>query len=398
MDSNDRSTAPAGGDPEGGAPRFDRQTRFAPLGEAGQARLASARVLVVGCGALGGALAQSLHRSGVGALVLVDRDVVELSNLPRQVLFDLEHARRRVPKVDAARETLERAGGPTRIETHATHLGARELGRLGRTADLILDGTDNLATRYLINDYAVKRRQPWIYGGVVGGSGLVLAVVPGGPCLRCLFPDPPPPGSLATCDSAGVVQPAVAAVAALQAGTALRLLTASPDTSASGPGAAESGAHVAGGGSGARGPEPGPVDMGTPRAHDGRTLDGTGRLLEVDAWNGSVRQLDLTRDPHCPCCGQRRFDFLTQSLARGPEVLCGRNAVEVPGTVGTRLDTEAVVRRLDSSSASTLERSGDLLRFRTDGLTVTLFADGRALVEGTEDVERARAVCDRLLS
>lgn len=387
-----------GGDPAGGAPRFDRQTRFAPLGEAGQARLAASRVLVVGCGALGGALAQSLHRSGVGTLVLVDRDVVELSNLPRQVLFDLEHARRRIPKVEAARETLERAGGPTRIEAHVTHLGARELGRLGRTADLIVDGTDNLATRYLVNDYAVKRRRPWIYGGVVGGSGLVLAIVPGGPCLRCLFPEPPPPGSLPTCDSAGVIQPAVAAVAALQAGAALRLLCAEPGSNeADAQDGVREGAEDASRGERTDGRRSDSHPLGASGSSD-RGIERTGRLLEIDAWNGSVRQLDVARDPDCPCCGHRRFDHLAQSLARGPEVLCGRNAVEVPGAVGARLDVEAVVRRLDPASASTLERSGELVRFRADDLTITLFADGRALVEGTEDVARARAVCERLLS
>lgn len=342
------------------AQRFLRQTAFAPLGEAGQARLEAARVLVVGCGALGGAIAQSLVRSGVGELVLVDRDVVEWSNLPRQVLFDAEHARRRVPKVEAARRTLERIGGPTRIETHVAHLDATLLGRIGRTADLILDGTDNLGTRYLINDMAVKRERPWVYGGVVGSSGLAMAIEPGGPCLRCVFPEPPPVGTLDTCESAGVLQPAVAAVASLQAGLALRLL----------------------------GEERG----------KGERSSVAGALLEVDVWNARVRRLELARDPECPCCAQGEFEFLVDGLAQRAEVLCGRNAVQVPASGRGRVDFDALVARLDEEARIELERTADLVRFADGTFTVTVFADGRALVEGTEDEAVAIGLCDRLLA
>jgi len=177
--------------------RFDRQERFAPLGPAGQARLERARVLVVGAGALGGVLAQNLVRAGVGTLVLADRDVVELTNLPRQVLFEDRHAAEATPKALAARETLARIGGPTVVEAHAVHVEASNLEQLAADADLILDGTDNLTTRYLINDFAVRSGVPWIYGGVVSSGGLVLAVRPGkSACLRCIFPDPPPPGTV----------------------------------------------------------------------------------------------------------------------------------------------------------------------------------------------------------
>jgi len=358
--ANGASGDGAAATPAEDADRFLRQTAFAPLGASGQARLARARVLVVGCGALGGALAQSLVRSGVGELVLVDRDVVEWSNLPRQVLFDADHARRRVPKVEAARATLERVGGPTRIETHVAHLDATLLGRLGRTADLVLDGTDNLGTRYLVNDMAVKRGRPWVYGGVVGSSGLAMAVVPGGPCLRCVFPEPPPAGTLDTCESAGVLQPAVSAVAALQVGLALRLLAEE-------------------------------------RTDDGPSPVG-GALLEIDVWNARVRRLDLARDPQCPCCGRGEFDFLVDQLAQRPQVLCGRNAVQVPPTGRGRVDFDAFVARLSPDARARLERSADLVRFPHDGLVVTVFADGRALVEGTEDEATALAVCDRLLA
>ncbi len=342
--------------------RFLKQVRFAPLGAEGQGRLERARVVLVGCGALGGSLAQNLVRAGVGQVVLVDRDVVEPSNLPRQVLFDERHALERCPKVDAARETLTRIGGPSRLETHAVHLSAANVRELLLGADLVLDGTDNLATRYLVNDWCVENRVPWIYGGVVGGGGLVLAVRPGeGPCLRCLFPEPAPPGSLETCDTAGVILPAVAAVAALQAGLALRLLGADPS----------------------RGPGDGEVS----------------RLLEIDAWSGSVRQLEIARDPECEACAKGFFEFLDAGEETEPVVLCGRQSVQLPPS--GRVDLAALETRLGGIGAR-VRRAGSALRIDSEGLDgesieLTVFADGRALVEGTEDPARAQALFDRLV-
>ena len=334
------------------ARRFERQTRFAPLGKQGQERLQSSRVLLVGCGALGGALAQSLVRSGVGELALVDRDLVEETNLPRQVLFDERHARESVPKVLAAAETLARIGGPTRLETHAAHLDEGNAEELAEGADLVLDGTDNLATRYLLNDLCVESGRPWVYGGVVGSGGLVLAVRPGrGPCLRCLFPEPAPQGTLETCESAGVLQPAVALVAALQAGLALRLLG---------------------------GPE----------------LESS-QLFELDVWEPRTRSLTIARDPQCPCCARREFPYLHEAEPHRAVRLCGRNTVQVRGARG---NTD--LARLESTLvgvARSLQRNELLLRFEVDEGRITVFPDGRALVEGTEDIGRALALYDRYL-
>lgn len=331
--------------------RFDRQERFAGLGAEGQRRLAESRVLLVGCGALGGVLAQELVRMGVGFLRLADRDIVELSNLPRQVLFEDRHAASGSAKVEAARETLERIGGPTRLETHAVHVGPDNIAELADGVDLVLDGTDNLSTRYLINDLCVSRELPWVYGGVVGASGLALGVRPGhGACLRCLFPQPPPAGSLPTCDSAGVILPAVAAVASLQAGIAARLLVAPSEVQS--------------------------------------------RLLSIDVWEPDVQRLDAPRDPDCPCCGGRRFDFLF-AVEREPVVLCGRDTVQVHAS-GPRPDLDRLAGHLQGS-ADSVERLGALLRFGAGEFRVTVFPDGRALIEGTEDPERARIVYDRFL-
>lgn len=334
--------------------RFERQVRFAPLGPQGQARLERASVLLVGCGALGGLLAQSLVRSGVGRLLLADRDVVDETNLPRQVLFEDRHARDGTLKADAAREALARIGGPTTVDARAVHVDADTLEELIDGVDLVLDGTDNLQTRYLINDAAVRDDVPWVYGAVVGSEGRVLAVVPGhGPCLRCVFPDPPPAGALETCDTAGVLQPAVGMVASLQAGLALRLLT-----------------------------------------DDAARASLSARLYDLDVWEPRVRSLEVARDPACPCCGERSFPFLEDAPLKPTLVFCGRNAVQVRGT--STPDLGQVATRLDGIARDVQQTAG-LLRFAVDAERITLFADGRALIEGTEDEGRALALYDRFV-
>lgn len=358
-----QSPASAGLTGAGAGQRFTKQVRFAPLGPAGQQRLEERRVLVVGVGALGCALAQSMVRSGVGQVVLVDRDVVDVSNLPRQVLFSEVDAVLSVPKVEAAARELKRIGGPTRLDPRCEHLGAHNVAGLLEGVDLVLDGTDNLATRYLLNDACVRAGLPWVYGGVVGSGGMVLAVRPGnGPCLRCVFPEPPPLGSLETCDSAGVLQPAVAAVAALQAGAALRWLAGDDSVEASRSQSAPS---------------------------------ETASLLECDVWTSSLRRLELPRDPDCPACGRGEFEFLDAAVAEEAVALCGRNAVQVPAPPSGGVDLAVLSERVERSGAVSISRTGMLLRFEVEDLRLTVFPDGRTLVEGCEDPVRARAVVDR---
>ncbi|MFT5050113.1 MAG: molybdopterin/thiamine biosynthesis adenylyltransferase [Chlamydiales bacterium] len=329
--------------------RFERQERFEPLGKGGQERLEAARVAIVGCGALGGVLAQTLTRAGVGTLVLIDRDVVEETNLHRQVLFEDRHADAGSAKVDAARETLARIGGPTRFEPHALHVDSENVLDLIEGADLVLDGTDNLATRYLLNDACVREHIPWVYAGVVAGGGLVMPIPVGGkPCLRCVFPSPAPAGLLPTCDTAGVLPPAVGAVASLQAGLGLRML----------------------------------VQEGLEPA-----------LIQLDVWTGETRRLRVPGNADCPCCAGREFPFLEQDGPASTEVLCGRNAVQVRGD-GHAPDFDALERNL-TGIASELKRAGTFMRFQVEDASMTVFPDGRALVQGTEDSDRALALYDR---
>ena len=325
--------------------RFARQLRFSGLGAAGQERLAAARVALVGCGALGGVLAQCVHRAGVGQLVLIDRDVVEPSNLPRQVLFDERHAQLGTPKVEAAAESLARAGGPTELVLHACHIDAGNADELLEGAQLVLDGSDNMATRYLLNDWCVRSGLPWVYAGVVGAAGCVLPVLPGrGACLRCLWPEEPPTGSLPTCDSAGVVLPGVAAVASMAAGYGLRILAGD--------------------------------------------LDFEPRLCELDGWEGGLRSLHASREPDCACCVRHEFPHLVPRHQREPVVLCGRNAVQLAAPP-TAPDLDALAARLEGGVDALIARPG-ILRFEVAEKRVTLFADGRALVEGTDQPEEAR--------
>jgi adenylyltransferase/sulfurtransferase len=231
------------------------------------------------------------------------------------------------------------------------HLDGRNLVELCGSADLLLDGTDNLPTRYLLNDFSVARGIPWIYAGVVGAEGLVLAVLPGrGPCLRCVFPEPAPPGTLATCDTAGVILPAVGAAASFAAGLALRILAGASDTLAP-------------------------------------------ALLSIDAWDGTARAIRADRDPDCPCCARGETPFLDAAPSRRPVVLCGRGAVQIVG-VAAAPDLAALFERV-RAVAPDAQRAGDILRFRVDGHRLTVFADGRALIEGTEDPDRARGLYDR---
>ena len=303
----------AGGAASGAAGRYHRQELLPWVGEAGQARLAGSRVLLVGCGALGTTAAEQLARAGVGSITVADRDVVEWTNLQRQTLFAERDVGR--PKAVAAAERLGAVNSSVRVDARVADVdadGVEALALEPRPADVIVDGTDNAQTRYLLNDVAVKHGVPWVYGGCVGTDGRVMAVVPGlgeTPCLRCVFPDPPAAGELATCDTAGVLGPAASAVASLQAVAALKILT-------------------------------------------GHAADAAGSLLTIDFWRGRHRAIDLTnaRRPDCPCCGLRRFDFLDAPPdRRRPAVRARRGAGPPPAWVGQALARrrrgEAVARR-----------------------------------------------------
>src|SRR6187401_1743597 len=206
--------------------RYARQWRFAPLGKAGQRKLLQSRVLIVGCGALGSVQANTLARAGVGHLRIVDRDFLELNNLQRQVLYDEDDVSAGLPKAIAAKNRLERINSEIEIDAVVADVDHTNIERLLEGVDCLVDGTDNFETRFLLNDAAVKTGTPWVYGGCIGAEGQTLTILPGQtPCLRCLMPEPPPPGSTPTCDRAGILGTIIGVVASMESNEALKILS-----------------------------------------------------------------------------------------------------------------------------------------------------------------------------
>lgn len=333
--------------------RYHRQALLPQIGAAGQARLRASRVLVVGCGAIGSVAAEQLARAGVGMLRIADRDVVELTNLQRQVLFDEADARERLPKAIAAARRIARINSGVSVEPAVTDVDGENVEQLVEGMRLVIDGTDNVETRYLINDVSVKHGIPWVYGACVGTEGRVLAIRPtSGPCLRCIFPEPPNPGALPTCDTAGVLGPAAAVVGAAQAACAIKVLL-------------------------------------------GET-DGPDQMLAFDMWTMRFKSVNTggSRRADCPTCGARRFEFLRRTSRDTTARLCGRNAVQIRGMNPS--DLKGLANRL--AAGTNVTRTEHLVRATVDGgIELTAFADGRVIVHGTADVARARSIYARFI-
>jgi molybdopterin/thiamine biosynthesis adenylyltransferase len=328
--------------------RYSRQELFAGIGPEGQARIRKGSVLVVGCGALGSVLAETMARAGVGSLTIVDRDFVEETNLQRQSLFDEDDAARGLPKAVAAEAKLRRINSEVRLRALVADVDAETAPDLIRGADLVLDGTDNFETRFLVNDLCVKLGVPWVYGACVSSYGLALLVRPGTtPCLRCVLEEMPPPGSGPTCDTAGVVAPIVHVVAGIQSGEALKMLA-------------------------------------------GRTDDLLQGIVTVDLWGGIFDLVDLSRrKPSCPACTEGRFDYV-RPAGEGAAVLCGREAVQLRAPQGTVVDLSALAGRL--AAVGKVSANDYLVRFTARDAEIVVFRDGRAIVKGVRDASRARSL------
>ena len=331
--------------------RYVRQMRYPPLGEAGQRKLLAARVLICGCGALGSVLANTLARAGVGHLRIVDRDFLELNNLQRQVLYDEEDVAAGIPKAVAAQAKLRRINSQIEIEAIVADVDHNNIEQLAGGCDMLLDGTDNFETRFLLNDASIKLGIPWVYGGCIGDDGQTMTILPGQtPCLHCLMQDgPPPPGTTETCDSAGILAPIINVIASLEANEAIKIL--------SGNAAAAS------------------------------------RVLSVfELWDNRMRQinLDALADVDCPTCKRREFPWLEGRRGSHTAVLCGRNAVQLSFPGREPLSLEALAGKLDG--VGQVSRNRFLLRLEVDDYLVTVFPDGRAIIGGTEDIAQARTV------
>ncbi|NLF68570.1 MAG: thiazole biosynthesis adenylyltransferase ThiF [Candidatus Anammoximicrobium sp.] len=327
--------------------RYARQSVLPMIRAAGQQRLADSAVLIVGCGALGSVQAELTARAGVGRLIVVDRDILELHNLHRQILFTEQDVRDRLPKAEAAARHLRAINSEIAIEAVTTDVTPANVEALVQRADLVLDGTDNFETRYLLNDCCVKLGKPWVYGGVLGSDGTVMAVQPGqGPCLRCIFPEPPDASTVPTCETRGVLNTAVMWVAALEVTEGMKILVADPA------------AQV--------------------------------RLYALDIWGGTFASVTPQRNDECPCCGQRQFGFLTGKRGSSSTVFCGRNAVQVTPERPVNPDFGRLTQRLNSLGRTTM--NGLVLEFETDKHRLVVFPDGRVLVLGTTNPTEARGL------
>jgi len=330
--------------------RYIRQIHYAPLGEEGQRRLLKSRALVCGCGALGNMLANTLVRAGVGSVRIVDRDFVETNNLQRQTLFDEEDVARGLPKAIAAAEKLRKANSQVEIEPIVADVDHANIEAFCEGVDVIVDGTDNFETRFLVNDAAVKHDIPWVYGGCLGAEGQTMTILPHETaCLRCLMRECPPPGTTPTCEVAGILFPIVGVIASIEAIEAIKILS-------------------------------------------GNRQSVSRNLTVVELWDNTIRQVDvsLLRDQvDCPTCKHGRFPWLSGKEGSHTAVLCGRNAVQLSHT-GVTLSLDDLARQLEG--VGPLTRNQFLLRLKVDPYELTLFPDGRAIISGTDDIPTAKTV------
>jgi molybdopterin/thiamine biosynthesis adenylyltransferase len=331
--------------------RYSRQVLFPGIGHAGQHKLAAAHVALVGVGATGAAAAGLLARAGIGTLTLIDRDFVEESNLQRQVLFDEADARDALPKAEAARRKIALFNNDVTVHAHVADLTPGNIHQLLADSAIILDATDNFETRYLINDYAVEQHRPWIYSAAVAAYAVSMNILPcESACLACIFPEPPS-GTVETCDTAGILNTAVNFAASIAVTEALKYLT------------------------------------GT-QSQMRRTL------LSCDLWRNEWSHVSTAApDPACEVCGARNFRHL-RGEGRPHITLCGRNSVQIHEH-HRPVDLAALETRLRPHGEVRSNRL--LLRFTRGEHTLTVFADGRAIVQGTTDIALARTLYARFV-
>lgn len=356
--------------------RYQRQMLLPDFGAEGQQRLLDSTVFLLGCGALGSVAADMLARAGVGRLIIVDRDFVELSNLQRQVLFDENDVADAVPKAEAAKHKLARINSQIDVTAIVDDINHTNIERFATGADVLVDGLDNFETRYLANDLAVKSGRPYVYGAAVGTTGMAFTVLPHGaaeagwetrsggslatPCFRCLFEEAPPPGTSPTCDTVGVLGPAVAMIANFQVAETLKILTGNFN-------------------------------------RVNRTL------LNVDLWANEILQLNVESayaKGDCPCCKHRQFPHLEGAAGSSAAALCGRDAVQLRHRQqADGVDLQALGTRLEKQSEVVLNEF--LLRARiTDNdstYEIAVFPDGRAIIKGTSDPAVARSIYARFI-
>jgi molybdopterin-synthase adenylyltransferase len=332
--------------------RYSRQILFNEIGKTGQKKLLTSRVLLVGCGALGASHAEILARAGVGFLRIVDRDFVEFSNLQRQTLFSEADASNRLPKSVAAQNRIKEINSEIEIEAIVADVNHSNIESFVKDVDLVLDGTDNFQIRYLVNDACVKLNKTWIYGAAVSSYGTTMTIIPNEtPCLRCIFEEIPNAGSAPTCDTAGVIQPIITSISAIQTTEALKILTGKTD-----------------------------------KLHKS--------LMQIDVWENVWRKIKLNApEENCKTCGKRNFEFLDAENADFFTALCGRDAVQIQPQNSNIIDLKQLAEKL--KNAGEIKLNEYLLRLTVETYELTVFKDARAIIHGTDDISTARSVYAR---
>lgn len=326
--------------------RYSRQVILQNIGEEGQEIFLKSRVAVVGCGALGTVVANNLVRAGIGRISIIDRDFVELNNLQRQMLF--EEGDVGTPKAIAAAERLRRINSKIEVEPVVADLNHTNVQEMIKDVDLVLDGTDNIQTRMVMNDACVKNGIPWIYTAAIGTFGMTMNILLGGACLACLFPDLPEAGSLPTCDTMGVLNTVTTIIASIESTEAMKIL------------------------------------LGRDVGRD---------LIIYDAWGHHFDTIAVKKNEACECCGERDFRFLNAEKREIITSLCGRNAIQITPAKPAEISFESLAERF--KRLGEVRYNDFMLIFNVGGREISLFKDGRAIVKGTDDEKVARSLYAR---
>lgn len=328
--------------------RYHRQEIFYGIGPEGQKKLSEGRVCIIGIGALGSAIANNLARAGVGYIRLIDRDIVEVTNLQRQVLFTEKDAADEIPKAEAAREHLAEINSEIELDPVIVDVNPYNIEKLIDGVDVVVDGTDNLEVRYLLNEACQKHSIRWVYGGVVGSGGLVMNVLPGdGPCLQCLLGEFPEDGTYDTCDTVGVISPITNIVAAYETAETMKLLVGDEDALVR-------------------------------------------QAISLDTWDSFTEFFDVDKDPDCPVCGRHEYTRLEHRQKNYTASLCGHNAYQVTPEDDGSFDYDSVVEALRQRGEVVKKKF--FATFKNDEADLKLFPDGRAIINDVSDGEKAREV------
>ena len=336
--------------------RYSRQILFQHIDEDRQKKLIDSTVLLIGCGALGTVSSSYLVRAGIGQLRIIDRDFIEENNLQRQILFDEDDILENVPKAIAAQKKLQRINPNIKVEGFVTDINYSNIEELTKDVDIIIDGTDNFETRFLVNDYCVKNSIPWVYGACIGSRGVVMNIIPSmTPCLRCVFETMPQMGSFPTCDTAGVIGPIAGIIASFQVTEAIKILTGNYDS----------------------------VNK---------------NLLEIDVWETNFRQIDISElkdTNNCPTCKLYNYEFLKAEAGIMTTLLCGKNAIQVMSRNIGNIDLRHLEQRL--VSIADVSCNDFMLKFKIKDHAFTVFPDGRAIITGTADTRIAKSLYSKYL-